>query len=115
MFTSAIDFNRAAVRWAHEHGKPLVGNGDVHRLEQLGTTFSLVDAEPCADAICDAVRAGRVRVEARPHSSLTARETRGGPVLRQPAARPVGANTLAARSVLEPDRSDMFIPRVPLC
>ena len=68
MFTREVDFNRAAARWARAHGKPMVGNGDVHRLRQLGTTWSLVDAAPNADAICDAVRAGRVRVEARPLS-----------------------------------------------
>lgn len=68
MFTRAVDFNRAAARWARAHGKPMVGNGDVHRLRQLGTTWSLVDAAPNADAICDATRAGRVRVETRPLS-----------------------------------------------
>src|SRR5687768_9396683 len=52
MFTSSVDFNRAAVRWARKHGKPVVGNGDVHRLRQLGTTFSLIEAEPNADSIC---------------------------------------------------------------
>ena len=72
MFTSAINFNRAAERWAREHGKPVVGCGDVHRLEQLGMTYSLIDAEPHADAICDAIRAGRVRVSARPHSTIAA-------------------------------------------
>ena len=68
MFTREVDFNRAAARWARAHGKPIVGNGDVHRLRQLGTTWSLVDAAPNAGAICDAVRAGRVSVEARPLS-----------------------------------------------
>jgi hypothetical protein len=72
MFTRAVNFNRAAVRWAHRHGKPLVGNGDIHRLRQLGTTYSLVDAEPNADSICRAVREGRVRVEARPLGTLEA-------------------------------------------
>jgi predicted metal-dependent phosphoesterase TrpH/GNAT superfamily N-acetyltransferase len=71
-YTRAINFNRAAERWAARHGKPVVGNTDVHRLWQMGTSYSLVDAEPDADAICDAVRAGRVRVEARPISSLRA-------------------------------------------
>jgi hypothetical protein len=50
----------------------MVGNGDVHRLRQLGSTYSLVDAEPGADAICAAIRAGRVRVEARPLSIVAA-------------------------------------------
>ena len=72
MFTTAMNFNRRAVRWAHAHGKPLVGNCDVHRLRQLGTTYSLVDAASDADAICAAIKAGKVRVEARPLSPLAA-------------------------------------------
>ena len=72
MFTASVNFNRAGDRWARKHGKPMVGNGDVHRLRQLGTTYSLVDAEPEAEAICAAIRAGRVRVEARPLSVIEA-------------------------------------------
>ena len=68
MFTSSVNFNRAAERWAVRHGKPLVGNGDVHRLHQLDTTYSLVDAVPDADAICAAIADGRVQVE---HTSLS--------------------------------------------
>ncbi len=68
MFTEAVDFNAPARRWAQAHGKALVGNGDVHRLSQLATTYSLVDAEPTADAICAAIAAGRVTVEASPLS-----------------------------------------------
>jgi len=45
MFMPYVNFNAFAERWAHRHRKPMVGNGDVHRLEQLGTTYSLVDAE----------------------------------------------------------------------
>jgi predicted metal-dependent phosphoesterase TrpH len=72
MFTARLNFNRRAERWAMEHGTPIVGNGDVHRLEQLGTTYSLVDAEPDADAICEAILEGKVRVKAQPHSAATA-------------------------------------------
>lgn len=71
MFTASIDFNRRGEAWAARHGKPVVGNGDVHRLWQLGTTYSVVNAEPDPDAICAAIAAGRVRVESRP---LTWRE-----------------------------------------
>jgi predicted metal-dependent phosphoesterase TrpH len=66
MIVRGIDFNARAERWAARHGKPVVGNGDVHRLSQLGTTYSLVDAPPHVDAICEAIRAGQVRVESRP-------------------------------------------------
>lgn len=72
MFTRRINFNLLAERWARRHGKPMVGNGDVHRLEQLGTTYSLVDAKPQADAICEAIAAGRVRIVSTPHSFFTA-------------------------------------------
>jgi predicted metal-dependent phosphoesterase TrpH len=68
MFTAELNFNRRAKRWAARHSKPLVGNGDVHRLSQLGTTYSRVDAEKNPDAICAAVAAGRVQVESRPLS-----------------------------------------------
>ena len=66
MFTRSLNFNTRAAAWARAHGKPLVGCGDVHRLRQLGTTWSEVDAPADADAICAAVAAGRVRVHATP-------------------------------------------------
>ena len=68
IYARLVNFNGAAVRWARAHGKPTVGNGDVHRLEQLGSTYSLVEAEPDPDAICQAIRAGKVRVETQPLS-----------------------------------------------
>jgi predicted metal-dependent phosphoesterase TrpH len=63
MYARGLNFNKAAIRWAARHGKPVVGNGDVHHLVQLGTTYSLVDAEADPLAICDAIRAGRVSVQ----------------------------------------------------
>lgn len=66
MFTPWVNFNRRALDWARAHGKPLVGNSDLHLLEQMGTAFTLVDAAPEADAICAAIRAGKVELRARP-------------------------------------------------
>jgi predicted metal-dependent phosphoesterase TrpH len=66
MYTASMNFNRQAERWAARHHKPIVGNCDVHRLRQLGTTYSLIDAAPDPDDICAAIAAGRVRVESRP-------------------------------------------------
>jgi predicted metal-dependent phosphoesterase TrpH len=97
MFTSRLNFNTRAERWARAYAKPIVGNGDVHRLEQLGTTYSLVDAEADPDAICEAIRAGRVRVKAQPLSMWTAARILGDMFAsdvrrelwpRQPAADP---------------------------
>jgi predicted metal-dependent phosphoesterase TrpH len=77
MFVRGLDFNARAEMWARRHGKPIVGNCDVHRLVQLGTTYSLVDAAPDAGAICDAIRAGHVSVESRPLSGLDAMRVLG--------------------------------------
>lgn len=68
LFTPTLNFNRRAREWAKRHGKPMVGNGDVHRLRQFGSTYSLVDAAPHPDAICQAIRGGRVEVRASPRS-----------------------------------------------
>lgn len=72
MFTASLNFNTKAVEWARTHGKPMVGNGDVHRLRQLGTTYSLVDAANTPDAICEAIRRHHVQVVASPLPVLTA-------------------------------------------
>ena len=72
-YTAQVDrFNRTAVDWARRMRKPIVANADVHRLRQLGKTFSLVDAAPDPDAICAAIRAGRVEIRTRPLSIVEA-------------------------------------------
>lgn len=72
MYTRSLNFNRAAERWARRNGKPLVGNGDIHRLEQLGTTYSLVEAERDPASICAAIAAGRVQLVTKPLTWPTA-------------------------------------------
>jgi predicted metal-dependent phosphoesterase TrpH len=72
MFTPWLDFNQPAIRWARAQGKPVVGNTDLHLLEQLGSTYTLVDAAPDADAICEAIKAGRVEVRSHPLPSIRA-------------------------------------------
>jgi predicted metal-dependent phosphoesterase TrpH len=63
MYVRGVDFNRRAVEWATANDTPLVGNTDLHLLAQLGTTYSLVDChERSPDAICSAIRKGRVKV-----------------------------------------------------
>jgi len=65
-------FNRLALRWAAQQGKPVVAGADVHRIGQLGPTYTLVDAEPNAASICSAIRAGRVELRTRPMTSAAA-------------------------------------------
>ena len=65
-WTYGVNFNTPAARWAEAHGKPVVGNSDLHDLQQIGRTFSLVDAPADPAAICAAIREGRVTVRTAP-------------------------------------------------
>ena len=66
-YTRRVDFNRKAVAYAKRMGLPLVGTSDCHRLWQLGTTYTLIDAAArTKEAVFEAIRAGRVRVVTAP-------------------------------------------------
>ncbi len=65
-YTKRIDFNRKAVKLAKEVGLPLVGNSDCHLHRQLGTTYSLVEAEPTVDSVFGAIRKGALEIVSRP-------------------------------------------------
>jgi predicted metal-dependent phosphoesterase TrpH len=69
-WTRALNFNAKAARWAAEHGKPLVASSDLHDLRQIGRTCSFVFAEPNPDAICAAIREGRVSIQTSPAPKL---------------------------------------------
>lgn len=92
MFTRHINFNVAAAEWARRHGKPIVGNGDIHRLHQLGTTFSLIEADMDPHAVCAAVREGRLTVQTTPLSLARAVSTMAD-LLWEDARRASGVNS----------------------
>ena len=70
-YTRTMDFNRKAVDYAQRMGLPLVGTSDCHRLWQLGTTYSVLDApEKTLPAVFAAIRAGRVRIVTGPLQPL---------------------------------------------
>jgi hypothetical protein len=100
MYTRTINFNRRGESWAARHGKPVVGNCDVHRLWQLGTTYSLVDAARDAESICGAIAAGRVQVEGRPLAWTE--------VARMAAVMALGK----VRPVSGPNRVDQSVGRI---
>jgi predicted metal-dependent phosphoesterase TrpH len=60
---SGMNFNRRALKLSTKTQKPVVGNGDVHYLWQLGRTFTWIYAEPRVDSILSAIRSGMVRFE----------------------------------------------------
>ncbi len=69
-YLSWLNFNHRAEKLARQLDLPLVGNTDVHRLFQLGWTYSLVYAEQNTDSVLSAIKAGHVRLVTRPVSPL---------------------------------------------
>lgn len=68
-YSRTINMNRKVGRLARSYGKPLVGTGDIHSLDQAGRTFTMIDAERSIDSIVDAIKRGAVRLETRPMST----------------------------------------------
>ncbi len=70
-YTRTVDFNRRAVDYARRMQIPLVGTSDCHRLWQLGTTYTLLEAEEkTIQAVFAAIRAARTRVITAPLQPL---------------------------------------------
>ena len=66
-YTRTWDFNRRAVEYARRMELPLVGTSDCHRLWQLGTTYTILEAPArTVPAVFAAIRSGRVRVVTAP-------------------------------------------------
>lgn len=101
-YTERMDFNRKAVAYARRMGLPLVGTSDCHRLWQLGTTYTLIEAEArTIPAVFDAIRAGRVRVVTAPLRPLR----RLGRLWRRPRLR----NDLSVPASLPPRPSMLLL------
>jgi predicted metal-dependent phosphoesterase TrpH len=67
-----LNFNERAIKLSSMKNKPMVGNGDVHYIWQLGRTFTRIYSEPDVQSILGAVQQGLVRVERSNLSCLQA-------------------------------------------
>lgn len=68
-YSRVVNFNKRAIRVAAERGLPLVGSSDCHHIEDLGTTYTLVESEKDLNAIVNAVRDGKTEVVTQPLAS----------------------------------------------
>ena len=67
-YTSFFNPNKKTSRLAEKHNKPLVGNSDVHKLKDLGRTYTLVDAPPDAQALFRAIKEKKIKIVTTPLS-----------------------------------------------
>lgn len=64
-----LNFNRRAARAASKCKLPVVGNSDVHRLFQLGCTYSLIHAEKDLNSVLSGIKEGKVQLVTQPVSA----------------------------------------------
>ena len=67
-YLERINFNRKAEDLAKEFSLPLIGTSDAHFLWQIGTTYSLIDAEKDLESVIAAIREGKVELVTEPLS-----------------------------------------------
>lgn len=70
-YNHLVNCNKKGVQLALQSNRPLIGSSDCHALWQLGTTYSVVEAEKQPLSVIDAVKKGDVEVFTNPLSLLT--------------------------------------------
>lgn len=58
-----LNWNKKGILVAAEAGLPLIGNSDSHNLWQLGTTYTLVEAEKDIISIIQAIKKGKIEIQ----------------------------------------------------
>lgn len=65
-----INRNKKAVIVANQHKIPLVGASDCHNIRQLGTSYTLVEAEKELLSIIEAIKKGKTEIRTTPISLI---------------------------------------------
>ncbi len=69
-YNHLVNPNQKALEASEKYGLPLVACSDAHNLWQLGTSFSLVEAEKSVEGIIQAVKEKRVKLSHQPLKPL---------------------------------------------
>jgi predicted metal-dependent phosphoesterase TrpH len=66
-YSPFINFNSKTVRLAKKMGKPLVGTSDVHTLQHMFTTYSVIETpQKTIPSILSAIRSGKIMYKTEP-------------------------------------------------
>ena len=69
-YTRYFNPNKRTQRLAKKYNKLLVGNSDIHFLDDLGKTYTLIDSIQKKEEIFEAIKKGKVRIKSRPLTTL---------------------------------------------
>lgn len=70
-YNHVVNRNKKAVELARAHNKPLLGTSDCHNIWQVGSTYTLVEAQKNIPSIIAAIKAGKIELVTTPLSFLT--------------------------------------------
>lgn len=65
-YTKGINKNQKVLRLAKKLGKPIFGSSDVHKLDVLGKTYTLIDSEKNLKAVFQALKGNKLKIETAP-------------------------------------------------
>jgi predicted metal-dependent phosphoesterase TrpH len=65
-YARVINPNHTTRKFATKHNLPLVGNSDLHRLDALGTTYTLVDANKDKKSVFAAIKQNKIKLVTYP-------------------------------------------------
>ena len=66
IYLSYLNYNKRAVRVAKKFNKTLLGMADVHNIDLVDKTYSLIDAEKTVSGVIKAIKEGKVEVVSKP-------------------------------------------------
>jgi hypothetical protein len=67
-YTSLFNPNKKLLKHAKKLKKPVVGNSDIHYLDDLGLTYTLIDSKKDEALVFDAITKGKTKVVTKPLS-----------------------------------------------
>ncbi len=67
-YTYGINPNRKTAKLAKQFHKSVVGCSDVHRIENLGATYTLIDSKATIESVFEAIKKNKVKIVTKPLS-----------------------------------------------
>ena len=65
IYLSLINPNKKTNKLAKRYNKPIIANGDIHLLEIMGNTYSLIDADKNIESIVDAIKKNKIEIKTK--------------------------------------------------
>lgn len=69
-YTRIFNLNKKMPVLSKRYKKPLLGNCDVHFLENMGSTYTLINADKSIDDVIKAIKNGKIKLKSKPIAFL---------------------------------------------